>query len=106
MLAPERSIFWVWPAWGIREKFEVARFGRKSHEGPSPARRIDRDLANTAVFRSGRATPRFLHFSMNASMCAVVARANHARDDALFFDRPAVALAIIAGPYVWPGVGY
>jgi hypothetical protein len=43
---------------------------------------------------------------MNASMCAVVARANHARDDALFFDRPTVALAIIAGPYVWPGVGY
>jgi hypothetical protein len=43
---------------------------------------------------------------MNASMCAVVARANRARDDALFFDRPAVALAIIAGPYVWPGVGY
>ena len=31
---------------------------------------------------------------------------NRARDDALFFDRPAVALAIIAGPYVWPGVGY
>jgi hypothetical protein len=37
---------------------------------------------------------------MNASMCAVVTRANRARDDAANFDRPAVALAVIAGPYV------
>ena len=63
-------------------------------------RRVERDLAVAAVVRSGRATPRFLYFSMNASMCAVVARANRARDDAANFDRPAVALAVIAGPYV------
>ena len=42
---------------------------------------------------------------MNASMCAVVARANRARDDAANFDRPAVALVVLGAPYTWPGMG-